>query len=118
MTADTDGTVLASAGTGLFDATGVIDVNHGAAVRIEIAPDDETVVQGETGTYDATAFDADDNGWDVISDASFSTTDPSGGFVGSTYTAGGRRGLDPDGDLRQSDRQHARPCHPSPGPDP
>ena len=61
---------------------------HAVAARIEIAPDDTTVQSGHSATYNATAYDAYGNTWDVTGDTTFSTDLAAGGtWSGNVYVS-------------------------------
>ncbi len=106
-TADTDFAIEAAAGgswednvytsarAGTWTVTGeyegVVDtasltVRHAPARSIEITPDPETVIAGESVTYWATAQDAYGNTWDATADTDFDTE--AGGFwTDNVYTS-------------------------------
>jgi hypothetical protein len=72
---------------GLTDEAAVAVV-HGDAVEIELLPDGATVKSGYDLVYTVTAYDLNDNAWDVTAESTFSTTDPLGAFAANVFTAG------------------------------
>ncbi|MEA3345426.1 MAG: Ig-like domain-containing protein [Chloroflexota bacterium] len=86
-TAGQVGDWIQSASYESLTATADVTVIHGDPVRIEIAPRDTTIKAEYTQVYTATAFDSEDNPWDVTADAQFGTTDPCGYFTDNVYYA-------------------------------
>jgi len=61
---------------------------HGEAVRIELMPEEATIIPGESITYTVTAYDMEENAWDVTPDSNFSTEAWVGGsWTGNEFTA-------------------------------
>ena len=61
---------------------------HGEAVRIELAPKTETVMLGEAIAYTVTAYDAEENAWDVTAESNYAIEAGAGGsWADNVYTA-------------------------------
>jgi len=87
FTADTNGTIIVEDLEGHTDATGIITVTVGAPNRVELAPDSATRMAGESISYTLTAYDADDNNWDVTADGVYTITPGTGGtWAANVYT--------------------------------
>jgi RHS repeat-associated protein len=58
------------------------------AEYIVISPADATITAGQSLSYSATAFDAEENSWDITTDTSFSIDHDAGGsWLDNTYTS-------------------------------
>jgi hypothetical protein len=55
-------------------------VSSRSADHITIYPDNTTITVGQSQSYSATAFDTEDNSWDITADTSFSIDPDAGGF--------------------------------------
>ena len=72
---------------GFSDSTGVTVV-HGDPEQIEIEPATATVIAGESVTYTVTAYDSEENDWDVTAEALFTITTGAGGsWTDNVYTS-------------------------------
>jgi hypothetical protein len=62
------------------------EAQHGPLDRVQLTPDPATRVAGQPVVYALTAYDADDNGWDVTISGTYGIEPGAGGgWVGSTY---------------------------------
>jgi hypothetical protein len=81
------GVVQADHATATDDATGTITVSLGAVDHVDLTPDSATRAAGESVTYTLTAYDADDNAWDVTGAGVYTITHGAGGaWAANVYT--------------------------------
>jgi len=81
------GVVQADHATATDDDTGTITVSLGAVDHVDLTPDSATRAAGESVTYTLTAYDADDNAWDVTGAGVYTITHGAGGaWAANVYT--------------------------------
>jgi len=66
---------------------------HGKAMKIELTPEAIEVAIDSAVVYSVTAYDGEDNAWDVTADSSFAAPDLAGTWEGNTFWVGTLSGV-------------------------
>jgi PKD repeat protein len=78
---------LVTATQGAISGTAVVNIVHGSAVTLDVAPAAATIAAGSSQPYTVTAYDTYNNPWDVTASSAYTITPGAGGtWTANSYT--------------------------------